>query len=450
MATIDIAAARGTLLFDGDAGWDAARGTFNLLHDQQPAVIAMPTDEREVAAVVRWAAASGLRVAAQATGHNAGPLGPLAGTLLLNTSRLSGMRIDVGAQRVRVAAGTKWARVVPALSDAGLAALHGSSTDVGIVGYSLGGGLGWLARRHGLQCNRVTAVDLVTADGDLIRADAVHEPDLFWALRGGGGSFGVVTAIEFAVLPLPAVHAGAMFFDFAQAPAVLRRWRDLLPELPDELTSWASVVHVPDAPFMPEPVRGRSFAVVSAAFLGDDATGRALLAPLRELGPVMDTFAMVPPAALGTLAMDPEEPLPYMSGHAVLGGLSDATIDAAMAVLEPGGALASLQLRHLGGALGRPAPDAGARATVPGAIASFAAGLVVDEAAAAHVPAALDRLADAVAPEAVGALPAFVEEPSEAARFHDPATLARLRAVKALYDPADRIRGNHPITPAAA
>ena len=178
----------------GDDGWDAARGTFNVLIDQQPEAIAFPADEREVAAVLADARERGLRVALQATGHNPGPLGSLEGTLILNTSALTGGPIDAAARRVRAGAATRWEDVTPGLSELGLAGLHGSSPDVGIVGYSLGGGIGWLARKHGMQTNAVTAIELVTAEGRLVRTDAEHEPDLFWALRGGGGNFGVVTA----------------------------------------------------------------------------------------------------------------------------------------------------------------------------------------------------------------------------------------------------------------
>ena len=211
---------------------------------------------------------------------------------------------------MRVGAGAKWERVVPRLSALGLAALHGSSPDVGIAGYSLGGGMGWLARRYGLQANAVTAIELVTADGRLVRADAEHEPELFWALRGGGGNFGVVTAIEFDVYPVDELYAGALFFPFERAAEVLHAWSELLPTLPDEMMSWARVMHFPPLPDVPGVRRGRSFAIVMAAFLGSEADGRELLRPLRELGPALDTFAMVPPVVLGDLAMDPRDPLP--------------------------------------------------------------------------------------------------------------------------------------------
>ena len=212
IATHHIDAFAGTVLAPGDHGWDAARQAFNTDIDQQPAAIAMPADAVDVASALRFATRHGLRVAPQRTGHNAGPLGDLRDVLLLKTDALDGVEIDAGARRVRVGAATRWEQVTPRLSELGLAALHGSSPDVGIVGYSLGGGIGWLARKHGMQTNAVTAIELVTADGRFVRTDHEHEPELFWALRGGGGNFGVVTAIEFEVLPVRELYAGALFY----------------------------------------------------------------------------------------------------------------------------------------------------------------------------------------------------------------------------------------------
>src|SRR4051794_30691794 len=214
------------LVQQGDPDWDAARGAFNLLVDQRPDAIALPEDEREVAAAVAEAARRDLRVAPQSPAHNAGPLGSLEGTLLLNTSRLTSVVIDQDARRVRVGTAIRWQDIVPRLSELGLAALHGSSPDVGIAGYSLGGGVGWLARKHGMQANAVTAIEIVTADGHLVRTDATHEPDLFWALRGGGGNFGIVTAIEFAVLPVAEVYSGALFFPIERLAEILHAWTE--------------------------------------------------------------------------------------------------------------------------------------------------------------------------------------------------------------------------------
>src|SRR5688500_17205274 len=219
----------GRVVTPSDPDWDASRQVFNLATDVRPAAVALPRDARDVIAAVDHARAEGLRVAAQAGGHNAGAHGSLEDTLLVDVRELQEVAIDPRARRVRVGGGVKWERVAPRLSDHGLAGLHGSSPDVGIAGYSLGGGMGWLARKYGLQANSVTALEIVTADGRARRVDAENEPDLFWALRGGNGNFGVVTAIEFAVYEVESLYAGVMFFPFEQAEGVLRAWTELLP-----------------------------------------------------------------------------------------------------------------------------------------------------------------------------------------------------------------------------
>jgi FAD binding domain len=440
----------GRIVLPGERDWDAARQAFNLLVDQRPAAVALPADEGDVAAVVNYARRHGLRIAPQATGHNAGPLGSLEETVLVHTSGLTSVSIDAAARRVRAGSGVKWEKVTPGLSELGLAGLHGSSPDVGIAGYSLGGGMGWLARKYGLQANSVTAIELVTADGHLVRTDLSREPDLFWALRGGGGNFGVVTAIEFSVYPVEELYAGAMFFPLERASEVLHAWHELLPALPRELMSWANMLRFPDLPEVPEVVRGGSYAIVMAAFLGEEADGRALLRPVREVGPEMDTFAMVPPIALGELAMDPPDPLPYLLAHHLLDDVSSSAIDDLVAAAGPqsGSPLTMVQLRHMGGALGHKAPWAGARATLPGSISLLSLGVTPDEPAVAAVEASLETVQEALRPWRVGDYPNFVEEPTDASAFFDPDTWSRLREVKALYDPADMFKGNHHVPPA--
>jgi FAD/FMN-containing dehydrogenase len=435
------------ILHPGDADWDASRQVFNLLVDQRPTAIACPGDEREVAAAIGYARRRGLQVTAQSTGHNAAPLGALDGTLLLNTSRLTGLSIDAADHRVRVGAGLRWEHVVPRLSELGLAALHGSSPDVGIVGYTLSGGVSWLARRHGLQCNAVQAIEVVTADGELVRTDPSCEPELFWALRGGGGSFGVVTAVEFAVQPVEELYAGALFFPAGRASEVLHTWHGLLPSLPDELMTWTALMNFPPEDAIPEPLRGRAFTVVMAAFLGTATDGRDLLRDLLALGPEIDTLATVPPVELSKLAMDPPLPLPYRTGHQLVGALPPEAIDEFVAAVDmrPGAPLAIAQLRHMGGALGRPPSGAGAVATLPGELCVLGVGVVTDEASSRAVDAALEGVTASLADHRVGYYANFVEEPADARRFFDESTWARLRRVKRAYDPTDMIRGNHPI-----
>jgi hypothetical protein len=312
--------------------------------------------------------------------------------------------------------------------------------------------MGWLARKYGLQTNAVTAFELVTADGRLVRADAEQHADLFWALRGGGGNFGVVTAIEFEVFEVDELYAGAMFFGVERSSEVLHTWNDLLETFPDELMTWASIMHFPPIPDVPAFARGRSFAVVMAAHLGTEAEGRALLRPVRDLGPTRDTFAMVPPVVLGDLAMDPLDPVPFHLTHQLLDELPGETIDELMAKVGPGSGrgetVTILQLRHMGGALAREAPGAGARATLPGEVCALALGAVFDEEGDAAVRDALADIDTALRPHAAGDYPNFVEVPADASRFFAPEVWARLRAVKGRYDPADLFAGNHHVPPA--
>jgi FAD/FMN-containing dehydrogenase len=445
-----VARMTGRVVTPSDPDWDATRQVFNLATDLRPAAIALPSDVTDVVVAVEYARANGLRIAPQATGHNADALGSLEDVLLVDVRELQDLSIDPGAKRVRVGSGVKWERVVPRLSELGLAALHGSSPDVGIAGYSLGGGMGWLARKYGLQTNSVTAMELVTADGRAARVDAENEPELFWALRGGNGNFGLVTAIEFAVYPVANLYAGAMFFPFERAGEVLHTWTELLPTLPDEMMTWVKLLQFPNTRDVPEPVRGGSFTIIFGAFLGSESKGRALLRPVRDLGPAVDTFAVVPPAALGDLAMDPPDPLPFLTNTALLSELPTAGVEELVSAAGPGSGspLAMVELRHMGGALARRSPGAGARATLPGSVAMLSLGVAEDEASAATARTYLDAVERAVLPYHIGDYSNLVMKPADASSFFDANTWARLRQIKALYDPSDLFKGNHHIPPA--
>jgi hypothetical protein len=365
---------------------------------------------------------------------------------------MTGVTVTAGGARptARVEAGALWVDVVEQAAPLGLAALHGSSPDVGIAGYSLGGGIGWLARKHGMQANAVTAIELVTADGSLVRTDAANEPELFWALRGGGGNFGVVTAIEFEALPVSSVYAGALFFGVERTAEVLDAWTGMLPSLPEDMTTWASVIHFPPDPALPPMLRGQSFVVVKAAFLGSGREARSLLAPVLDLGADIDTLAMQAPVGLSDLAMDPREPLPYRFKHALLDEMPAGAVDQVARIAGPGSALAIVQFRHAGGALSRVAPGAGARATLPGEIVVFALGVVPAPELEPAVLEQIDGVLAAVEPGRAGHYPNFVEDPADASAFFDPATWGRLRDVKAEWDPHDVFKGNHQIPPAEA
>jgi hypothetical protein len=415
--------------------------------------VALPASSADVAQIVCYAREHGLRVAPQLTGHNAGPLGSLANTILLKTTWMTGVEIDPAARRARVQAGETWASVIAAAAEHGLAALHGSSPTVGVVGYTLGGGLGWLARKHGLNSNSVTAVEVVTADGSLVRADRDNEPELFWAVRGGGGNFGVVTAIEFELFPVKELYAGVLFFPFERGGEVLHAWREWTEDVPDEVTSVGRLLQFPPIPDIPEPVRGRSFAVVEAAYLGSEAEGAELMAPLRELGGIeMDTFATIPAPALSGLHMDPPEPVPALTDHRMVGDLPGEGVDALVEAAGPGSGspLLSIELRHLGGALARSAPEHGALDTLGGDYAMFAVGVPMSDELAAASEETFARVGEALAPYDSGrAYLNFQERPTDPARLFEQGTYRRLRAVRAEHDRDEVFRANHAVATAA-
>lgn len=441
----------GPVIGPDDAGYDAARLPWNVAVDQRPAAVATPTTTAEVAAVVRSAAAAGLQVAPQGTGHNAAPLGDLSGTVLLRTDRMTGARVDPETGRATVGAGALWLHAVEAAATAGRAVLHGSSPDVGVVGYSIGGGMGWYARSLGLQANSVTAAEVVLADGSVVRADAGHEHELFWALRGGGGNFGVVTQLEFATYPIDSAYAGMLLWDWTAAPHVLPRWAQWAVEAPEEVTTSFRLLQLPPLPELPPFLRGRQLVAVDGAVLADDDRAAAILAPLRELRPEMDTFARVPATSLARLHLDPEGPTPSVSASALLGELPAAAIDTALGVAGPGSGstLLAAELRQLGGALARPAPAAGALPCLEGQFMLFGVAVAMDAGSAARGQADADRLVGALAPWSSGRRYLnFTEASVDASAGYDPDSWARLRAVRAAVDPTGAFRANHSI-PAA-
>ena len=442
---------RGAILAPGEPGWDAARQAYNLTVTQTPALIALPAGVGDVIAVVDFAYEHGMQVAPQRTGHNAEPLGSLDDVILLKTDLLQGVEIDVERRIARVGAGVKWEDVVPRASELGLAALHGSTPDVSVVGYSLGGGVGWYSRSHGLSANSVVAIELVTADGELRRVDHVHDPDLFWALRGGGGSFGVVTAIEVQLYPIPEVYAGVLFFPWERTAEVLHAWHEWLPGVPDELTSVGRVLQFPPREEVPAPFRGRSFVLVEVFFTGSEQEGIELLRPLRELGPELDTVTMMPPAGLSELHMDPPNPVPYLGAHQLLDELTPEAIDEIVALVGPGSGspLVSYELRHAGGALSREAEGHGALASLPCSYLGFGVGMVFGDDSFAATRERLELVSAALADFDTGRKYLnFTEQATDPACFYTPETWARLQAIKAEVDPDRLFRANHAIDPA--
>jgi hypothetical protein len=338
-----------------------------------------------------------------------------------------------------------WAEVSEAAAEHGLAPLAGTSPDVGVVGYTLGGGISWLARRYGLASNSVLAVELVTADAGFVRADRDNEPELFWALRGGGGSFGIATALEFALFPVTEVYAGVLFWPIERAGEILAAWREWVDTVPDEVTSVGRLLQFPPIPDVPEFLRARSFVVVEATVLADESVGSEIVRTLRQLGPEFDTFASIPPTLLTALHMDPEHPVP---GAGDGGMLSDLTAEAIDGLVETvvGSPLLTFELRHIGGALAVAAPEHGALASLEGRFLYFGAGIAPTPEAKAAVDSHVELVKAALGRWDTGrTFMNFMEKPTDSRRFYAQDTYRRLRAMKARIDPHDLFRANHPI-----
>jgi FAD/FMN-containing dehydrogenase len=441
----------GAVHLPGDPAYDLARSPWNLQVSHFPAAVAYPAFPDEVADVVRAAAHAGLHVAPQGTGHGAPPLeGRLADAVLLRTSAMRELSIDAERRVARAGAGVLWGDLAEAAGAHGLAALHPSSPDVGVVGYSLGGGIGWYARRLGLQCNAVTAAEVVLADGTFLRATADRDADLFWALRGGAAPLGVVCALEFALFPIDTVVAGFLAWDWTAVERVLPGWVAWCADAPEAATTAFRLLHVPDAEPIPPEVRGRRLAVVDGAVLGDDATAAEVLAPLRALAPEIDTVARVPAASLVRLHLEPEGPTPGYASSTLVSQLPDAAVGAIIDAAGPGSGtrLAVTELRQLGGALARAHPGGGALSCLDGSFLALGLGLDADPAEWPQLRVDAARFLAAVEPWATGReyLP-MLDERTDTRKAFPPGVHARLSAIRRRVDPDNLFVAPHPTPP---
>jgi hypothetical protein len=437
----------GRLATPSDSDWDQARAAWNLAADQRPSAVAFVESAEDVAKTVRFAARHELRVAGQGTGHGAVALGSLEDTILIKTERLRGVEVDPGAQTARVEAGTLVAELSQAAQAHDLSSLPGSSPDVGVTGYTLGGGLSWLGRRYGFACNRVRAIELVTADGEAHTVDRANQPDLFWALRGGGGDYAIVTALHLDLVPVADAYAGALLYPAALGAAAVRTYRDWAATLSDDVTSVVRFIRPPDVPDVPEPLRGTPLLTIDGACIGSQAEGEAVFGALIEgLGePMMSTLGQIPAAGLCRIHMDPEQPVPGLGHHTVLGELPDEAIDAFFELGDPERSpLLLTELRQLGGALGRPDEDGGALTHLDAAFVMLGIGMPMTPQLGQAIEAQLDRFEETMAPwTAAGGYFNFAERPCDADAILPASVCARLAEVKRRYDPDGRIVGNH-------
>ncbi len=435
----------GEVVLPGDDGWDAARSAWNLSVDQRPVAVVLPGNAADVVATVRLAGEHGLAIAFNAGGHNPGPIRWDDPTVLLKFERMRGIEVDPAALRARVEAGVLAKPLAVAAGEHGLAFLSGTAADVGVVGYALGGGLSWLARKYGLACNSIAAADVVLADGRHIRADCDTEPELFWGIRGGGGNLGAVTALEFELVPLTELYAGALFWPVERAAEILSTWRRWIDTVPDTCESLGRMLQLPDVPFLPEQLRGRPFVLVEAACIGTEADGVELLRPLRELEPEFDTFTMMPPSDLSLVNMDPEEPLPY-DGDGILLDAFPAEAVEPLVTSFVGSPLLHVEVRHLGGELAVELADHGVLDAIDQPFVLFTFGLALDAEMLAAVQDHAQRVLAAMAPWDSGRRYLnFAETRVDPRTIYPAASFDRLIQAKARYDPTNMFRANHPL-----
>lgn len=425
----------------------------NLAAVPRPALVVAARGADDVERAVRAAAASGLAVSVQATGHGAG--GAAADdTLLVSTRALTGLTIDPVTRTARAEAGVRWRSVIDAAAPYGLAPLAGSSPGVGVVGYTTGGGMGPLGRAHGWAADAVTAVELVTPDGRLRHVDAEHEPDLFWAVRGAKHSFGVVTALTFRLAPVARLAGGAVLLDAASAGPVLRAWAAATPTFADATTTSVAILRLPPLPSVPEPLRGRTAVAVRIAHLGPVEEARAILAPvLAGAGtPLLDSVRDMPFPEVGSIAAEPTDPVPSWDRGTLLRALDDAAVDVLLAhagadVASP---LAVVELRHMGGALAREPRVASAVGGRDGAYSLNAVGALLPELRDA-VPAAGEALLAAMAPWGTGGTQAnllgWANDPAVIRSAWPAPVYRRLARLKAAWDPQDLFRTGHVVRP---
>lgn len=430
------AATRGAVLAPGSAEYIVEVTGFNVAVEHRPAAVVVAADAADVAAAVRVAAAAGLKIAVKCTGHGAIAAGPDA--VLICTRALTTLALDHHGRTATIGAGVVWQQVLDAAAPYGLAALAGSATAVGAVGYTLGGGLSPIGRTYGFAADHVRSLEVVTADGVVRRADEHQNTDLFWALRGGGAAFGIVTEIVVDLFPIQTVLGGGIFYDIADARAVLRAWRLWVPTLPESVSTSVAILHLPPTPELPEPLRGRTVLHLRLTHVSCSEDGYALLAPMRGLAvPILDTVSEIPFMAIASVHMDPADPMPVMERGILLNELTDDGLEILLDAAEM--PVAVVELRAMGGALRRePAlPNAvGGRAA---AFSLLAVGMLIPP-IADIVPRVLERFVDRFEPWSCGAFMnmagAATGTPADRVRAGwDAPTQDRLDDIRAAVDP---------------
>jgi hypothetical protein len=443
---------RGRVTGPDSPDWDTTRRPWNLRVDQRPLMIADAEGPDDIAATVAYAARHGLQVTVQATGHGAG--GSMANAILLRTSGLREITVDPRQQRVRVGAGVTAGELMTSLSPHGLALSTGTCSDVGVTGYVMFGGVGVLGRALGFAAGQVRGADVITADGTRIRADATAHEDLFWALRGGGGGFALVTHLDLALAPMSALFGGQLIWPVDDAAEVFGAWASWVPSLTRDTTSFACVLQMPPAPGLPEVLRGRRVVMVTICHAGAADQAMSLLDPITRVGaPLVNSLRPLSVADVGALFGPPIPPAPLRIGSRLLTHLPGAALREFVAKTGPasGSPLQMAQIRHLGGAFAQPAQQSGGPGAIGHTDAQFLIELVAiapSQEADAAARGFEGSIFAALSPWTTGTtLPSFADPGTDPAELvFSPAALQRLAAVKHRYDPSNVLCTSFPVT----
>ena len=439
----------GPVLTPGDAGYADEVVGFNLALPHSPDLVVAATSAADVVAAVRYAAEHGLPVGVQATGH--GVVSIVDRGLLITTSRMQDVEVDPVARTATVGAGVKWRHVMDAAAPHGLTGPCGSTSDVGVVGYTLGGGLPVLGRAIGYASDHVRSMDVVTADGRLRHVDAGHDGDLFWALRGGKGNVGIVTSMTLELLPIAQVHGGGIFFDGQHSEPVLRAFREATARASEQTCLSLAFLRLPPLPDVPEPLRGRFVVHVRVSHVGDPAEADGVLATIRGAAPaMMDLVGPLPTSELDRVHNDPEHPLPVYERGALLRDLDDATLATLLRLAGPESRTPVLlvEVRQLGGALGRPGPHPDAVGSRDAGFSLYTVGILAPP-VAEIMPDAVEGLVAAMSEHCTGGalvnLHGTIRTDDDRVRCWSPDTYGRLQSTKAAHDPTNMFRFGHAV-----
>jgi FAD/FMN-containing dehydrogenase len=447
----------GSLVRPGDDAYEEARSIWNGAHDRRPAVIARCADAADVRHAIGFARSEGLDVAVRGGGHSIPGFSTCDDGIVIDLSPMKGVRVNEGERTATAEGGVVWGEFDAATQEHGLAVTGGLVSTTGVAGFTLGGGIGWLMRKHGLACDNLRSAEVVTADGQLLTASATENPDLFWGLRGGGGNFGIVTAFEFDLHPVgPTVTAGPVFYPGERAEEILRFYRDFVRGVPDELTTVANLLTAPPAPFLPEEWHGRKLVALIGCHSGAPEEGAKAMQPLRELGdPVADLIGPMPYVQMQGLidALYPRGTKAYMKAG-YLRELDDHAIETAVRHHQDATSPASeIHFHHFGGAVARVAEG-------ETAYGERQAPFVLNIIALTHEPGGLDSHVDwahrfyaEIEPSLTGGayinfLSAEGEERVKAA--YGAEKFARLQALKDRYDPTNLFHLNQNVPPSKA